>query len=157
MAQHALFPGTFDPPTLGHVDVLERAARIFGRVTVVVAMHHAKQALFSPTERIQLWKEIVRLMDGVDVVQLDGLLVDGARALGAKVVIRGVRTARDLDYERQMALTNRVLEPDLETVFLLPAPEHANLSSSLVRQIASMGGDVAAFVPSPVLAALRAR
>jgi pantetheine-phosphate adenylyltransferase len=153
---HAVFPGTFDPVTLGHLDVLARARSLFQQVTVAVATHHEKHQLFDLDARVALLRECV-VGEGVDVIALDGLLVDGCRRLGARVVVRGVRSAVDLEYERQMALTNRALAPELETVFLLPAPEHANVASTLVRQIARMGGDVSPFVPPPVVAALAAR
>lgn len=154
-ASHALFPGTFDPVTLGHLDVFERAWRLFGRVTVAVATHPDKRHLFGLRERLALLEEVVGGRPGVAVVALEGLVVDGCRKLGADVIVRGVRGPADLDYERQMALTNRTMAPEVETVFLLPAAVHANVSSTLVRQIARMGGDVSAFVPAAVAAALR--
>ena len=156
-ASHAIFPGTFDPVTLGHLDVLERALRLFERVTVAVAQHHQKDQLFDVDERQRLIAESTAGWEGVDVVALPGLLVDGCREVGAGAIIRGVRTSADLEYERQMALTNRAMLPDVETVFLLPAPERGHVSSSLVRQIARMGGDVSSFVPPFVHAALEER
>ena len=156
-AAHALFPGTFDPVTLGHLDVLERALGLFERVTVAVATHPEKRHLFPLEERLALLEEVLAGRPGAHVAALEGLVVDGARRLGAGVIVRGVRGPGDLEYERQMALTNRTLAPEVETVFLLPAATHANVSSTLVRQIARMGGDVAAFVPAPVAAALRQR
>lgn len=154
---HAIFPGTFDPVTVGHLDVLERALRIFDRVTVAVAEHHQKDQLFDVDERRRLIAAATEGWRGVDVVALDGLLVDGCRDLGAGAILRGVRTAADLEYERQMALTNRAMQPEIETVFLLPAPERGHVSSSLVRQIARMGGDISSFVPAAVHAALKER
>ncbi|MFT5477079.1 MAG: pantetheine-phosphate adenylyltransferase [Planctomycetota bacterium] len=151
---HALFPGTFDPVTLGHLDVLERALRLFDRVTLAVAEHHAKDQLFDLEERQALLREVTSGWKGVEVVTLSGLLVDGCRELGAGAIVRGVRSAADLDYERQMAFTNRAMAPDVETVFLLTAPECQHISSTLVRQIARMGGDVSSFVPPAVQTAL---
>ncbi|MFT7677812.1 MAG: pantetheine-phosphate adenylyltransferase [Planctomycetota bacterium] len=150
----ALFPGTFDPVTLGHLDLVARATRLFPRVIVAVASHHSKHHRFDPGERLKLLRACTAEMAGVEVLLLDGLLVEGARRLGAGVIVRGIRSAADLDYERQMALTNRALDPDIETLLLLSAPEHAHVSSTLVRQIASLGGDVTSFVPPPVVEAL---
>lgn len=159
-SRHALFPGTFDPPTLGHLDLVARAARLFGRVSVAIAEHHSKRALFAPEERIGLWRAALEGPEGVegaDVVLLRGLVVDAAGALGCDVIVRGVRSGTDFDYEAQMAGTNRVLSRTLETALLVTRPELAHVSSTLVRQIASMGGDCSALVPAPVAAALRAR
>ena len=156
-ADHALFPGSFDPWTRGHQDVLRRALGLFERVTVAVGEHHAKQPLMERGERMALIERSVAGLDGVAVVALDGLLVDGCRALLAGVVVRGLRGSSDLEAETAMALTNRVLDPELETVFVLPAPEYAHVSSTLVRQIARLGGDVSALVPGPVAEALRQR
>jgi pantetheine-phosphate adenylyltransferase len=155
-ASRALFPGSFDPATLGHVDLVHRARALFGHVTVLVAAHAKKQGLFSAAERCALLEGALGGLSGVTVAQTSGLLVDACREHDSLIVVRGVRGATDLEYEQQMANTNRALLPGLETVFLSPAPEHAFLSSTLVRQIASMGGDVSAFVPENVNAALRA-
>ena len=156
-ATHAVFPGTFDPITLGHLDVVARASRLFDRVTVGVAEHHAKAHLLSPEERLALAREAVAHLDGVEVASLGGLLVDGLRTLDAQVIVRGVRSAADLEYERQMALTNRALAPDIETVYVVPSPELAHISSTLVRQIAQLGGDTRPFVPPQVAALLADR
>ena len=156
-ASHALFPGTFDPVTLGHLDVLARALQLFGRVTVAVADHPEKHQTFALAERLDLIEEVTRDLPGVRVVALDGLVVDGCDELGCDVIVRGVRGATDFEYERQMAITNRAMQPGVETVFLLPSPAHQAISSSLVRQIAGMGGDVSSFVPPAVHAALRER
>lgn len=156
-ADHAIFPGSFDPWTHGHQDVLRRALRLFERVTVAVGEHHAKQPLLPREERMALIEQAAAGLEGVAVTALDGLLVDGCRALGARVVVRGLRGCGDLELETAMALTNRGLDPELETVFVLPAPEHAHVSSTLVRQIARLGGDVSALVPGPVADALRLR
>lgn len=161
MARHAehraLFPGTFDPVTLGHLDLIERAARIFDRLTVAVAAHHDKRHVLSVEERVALLEEATTGLEHVDVVALDGLLIDGARRLGATAVVRGIRNGQDLEYERQLALTNKAMAPELETVLLLSSPEHAHVSSTLVRQIARLGGDLTPFVPPAVVRALAGR
>ena len=156
-ADHVLFPGTFDPFTLGHLDLVERARVLFGRVTVGIAAHPEKRHLFELEERVRLARESLEGRVGVEVERIDGLVVRAARELGCQVVVRGVRGALDLDYESQMIRTNRQLEPEVDTVLLVPSPQTAHISSTLVRQIASMGGDVASFVPSVVLAALQRR
>lgn len=155
--KRAIFPGTFDPVTLGHVDLIERAARLFDRLTVVVAAHHDKKHLLTVEERVELLDTATSGLENVDVVALDGLLVDGAKSLGATAVVRGIRSAADLEYERQLALTNRAMSPDLDTVLLLSSSEHAHVSSTLVRQIARLGGDLAAFVPEAVVRTLAGR
>lgn len=155
-ARRALFPGSFDPATLGHLELIRRASRLFDHVTVLVAAHAEKRGLFSAEERCALLVEALEGVECVTVAKTSGLLVEACREHDSFVVVRGVRGATDLEYEQQMANTNRALLPELETVFLSPAPEHAFISSTLVRQIASMGGDVGAFVPANVSAALRA-
>lgn len=152
-----MLPGSYDPPTLGHLDIVRRALGLFERVTVAVAAHPSKQELFTPQERVALLQECTHELPGARVVLLEGLLVEGCRELGAGVVVRGVRNGTDFDYEVGMANTNRELAPEIETVLLAPSPACAHISSTLVRQIAGMGGDVSAFVPAPVLAALRER
>jgi pantetheine-phosphate adenylyltransferase len=156
-ARHALFPGTFDPFTNGHLELVRRARRLFGRVTVGIGVHPEKRHLFEVAERAALVREATRELEGVEVRALDGLLVAACAELGCDVVVRGVRSATDFDYEVQMARTNRALSPALDTVLLVPDPSSAHLSSTLVRQIASMGGDVSAFVPACVERALRRR
>jgi pantetheine-phosphate adenylyltransferase len=150
-ASHALFPGTFDPFTLGHLDVLKRAVRIFDSVTVGVAAHHAKQHLLNLEERLALIEACVEDLASVQVAPITGLLVDAAREMGACSIVRGVRTAMDLEYERQMAQTNQALWSEVDTVFLLPSPLVAHISSTLVRQIARMGADIRPFVAEPAL------
>ncbi|MEZ6005228.1 MAG: pantetheine-phosphate adenylyltransferase [Planctomycetota bacterium] len=153
----AVFPGTFDPFTSGHLDLCERGLRLFPRLVVGVAQHHSKGHLFSPEQRVELIRACTAHLPGLEVRLMSGLLVEGCRELGARAILRGVRTAADLDYERQMGLTNRAMLPEVETVLLLSAPEHAHISSTLVRQIAQMGGDVAPFVPAPVLELLQSQ
>lgn len=152
-----LFPGTFDPPTLGHLDLIERARGLFARVTVGVADHPAKQALFPAEERVALLRASCAGLAGVEVVRIDGLVVEACRALGAQAVLRGLRSGGDFDYEAQMARTNRVLAPEIDTVFLASSSGVAHISSTLVRQIASLGGSCAALVPGPVAQALTKR
>ncbi len=158
--RHALFPGTFDPITLGHADLVVRAARVFERVTVAIASHPTKQGLFEPAERLALVRATFAGLEGgerIDAVALAGLVVDGCRMLGCGTIVRGLRGSSDLDYELPMAGTNRTLEPAIDTLFLTATPSLAHVSSTLVRQIAELGGDVSPFVPEPVQRALAAR
>lgn len=156
-AHHALFPGSFDPFTLGHLDLARRAQAMFGRVTIAVAANPDKKALFDARERVALARASTRGLPGIEVVQIDGLVVHACEALEADVIVRGVRSGTDFDFEVQMARCNREMLASVETVLLVPAPAHAHISSTLVRQIASMGGDASAFVPPAVADALRAR
>jgi pantetheine-phosphate adenylyltransferase len=161
-AHHALFPGSFDPVTLGHVDLVARALAIFERVTVAVAVNPDKPGLFSAEERVDLLrKSLAGLPAGsrerVAVELVPGLVVDACRDFGCDIILRGVRSGSDFDYEAAMARTNRVMRPQVETLLLVPAPELAHVSSTLVRQIAACGGDALAFVPPPVALALRQR
>ena len=143
--------------TFGHLDLIERAARLFDRLTVIVAAHHDKRHVLSVDERVELLRGATSGLDHVDVVALDGLLVQGARSLGATAIVRGIRSAADLEYERQLALTNRAMASDIETVLLLSSSQHAHVSSTLVRQIARLGGDLTPFVPTSVIEALAGR
>ncbi len=154
---HAVYPGTFDPFTNGHLDVVGRGLKLFGSLTVAVARGESKKPLFPLAERVRLIRASVKGLAGVRVASFSGALVDYLAAARAGVVLRGLRTLSDYDYEVQMALFNRRLEPRLETVFVVASPEHAATNSGLVREVASMGRDVAAFVPEPVRAALVAR
>lgn len=156
-ARHALFPGTFDPVTLGHLDVLRRASRLFARLTVAVARNPQKQELFDLQRRMALLREVTAELCNVEVAALDGLVALGARDLGAGVIVRGARHAGDFEYEAQMARCNRELAPGVETLVLVSAPEHAHVSSTLVRQIAACGGALEAFVPPAVARALARR
>ncbi len=154
-ASIAVYPGTFDPITLGHVDLVTRATRMFHRVIVAVAQAYHKKTLFSLEERVSLAREALAHLDGVTVYPLTGLLVDFLQTHGARVIIRGLRAVSDFEFEFQLAWMNRKLLPDVETVFLIPAEEHAYVSSSLIREIAMLGGDVRPFVPEPVVQKLR--
>ena len=157
MATHVLFPGTFDPPTLGHLDIVERAARLFARVTVGIADHASKKALFEVEERVALMGECVAGRPNVAVVRVEGLVVAATRTLGADALLRGLRSGSDFDYEAQMARTNRVIGGAVDTIFLASSPAVAHVSSTLVRQIAALGGDCTPLVPPPVAAALARR
>lgn len=149
----ALFPGTFDPVTLGHVDVVRRGARLFSRLVVAVAVG-GKHTWFPVEERVAMVADAVADLPQVEVAPFDGLLVDFARQLGARVILRGVRSYQDWEYELRMLQMNRHLAPDLETAFLAPSVEWAFVSSTLVREVASLSGDVSGLVPAPVVNAL---
>jgi len=152
-----IYPGTFDPITLGHIDVIRRAASLFGEVVVGVAAHSTKQPVFDLAERTAMAREALDGIPGVRVEPFHGLLVDFAQAQGARAVIRGLRAVSDFEYEMQLAAINRRLDPALETVFLTPAESYSFLASTLVREIARLGGDVTPFVPPNVQAALKAK
>lgn len=153
----ALYPGTFDPFTLGHLDILERAVRVFDEVEVTVAINASKQTLFSVDERCAMIEDCVTHLDGITVVPFEGLLVDRARERGAAALVRGLRQVSDFDYEFRMAFANRKLLPDVETVFFMTSEEHAFTASSIVRDVHRWGGDVSPFVPEPVLEMLRSK
>ena len=153
----ALVAGSFDPFTNGHLDILTRARRLFGRVVVAVLVNPGKQPLCTIDERLAMVRDSVAGMPGVDVVAFDGLLVDAALAHHATVVVRGLRSAADYDQEWPMARMNGALQPGLETLFLAASPQWAHVSSSLVRQIHTLGGPIEPFVPAAVAAHLRGR
>jgi pantetheine-phosphate adenylyltransferase len=155
----AVCPGSFDPITLGHVDIIRRSLRFADRVLVAVAYSatHVKSGMFDVDERVEMIREAFADTPQVQAVSFQGLLVDFARAQGADMVVRGLRAVSDFEYEFQMALMNRRLWDGMETVFLAPDLEHSYLSSSLVRQIAALGGDVSPFVPANVLRRLNER
>lgn len=152
--RRAIYPGSFDPVTNGHFDVVERARKLFDEVIVAVAHNDEKQALFSLDQRLDLLRQTIGKIDNIRVAQFEGLLVDFARAEKAHAVIRGLRAVSDFEFEFQMALMNRKLESDLETIFLMPKEEYTYLSSRLVKEIARLGGDVSKFVPLIVAKAL---
>lgn len=156
-ARHALFPGTFDPVTLGHLDVLRRASALFARVTVAVAHNPRKTELLDLERRMALLREVSAELANVEVLALEGLVAPSARRLGAGVIVRGARHAGDFEYEAQMARCNRELAPGVETLILVSAPAHAHISSTLVREIAGCGGPLEAFVPPAVARALARR
>jgi pantetheine-phosphate adenylyltransferase len=154
MTRIALYPGSFDPPTKGHEDLVRRSLALADRVIVAVARNSAKQPLFTAEERLDLLREAVGGDARVAVETFDGLLAEFAKAVGASVIVRGLRAVSDFEYEFQMALMNRRLHPSLETVFLVPAVDLTYLSSSLVREVARYGGDVSGLVHPAVTAAL---
>lgn len=153
--RRALYPGSFDPVTNGHLDIIERALGMFDEVVVAIAANKNKTPLFSVEERIALLKETVGPSPRVFIESLDGLLVEAARKREAFVVIRGLRAVSDFEFEFQMALTNRRLEPRIETIFLAPREDCIFLSSQIVKEVASFGGDVTPFVPEVVATELR--
>lgn len=152
----AVYSGTFDPLTLGHEDVARRAAGLFDTVILAVAVAHHKKTLFSLEARIMLAKIALKNIANVAVLPFDGLIMDFCKAQGATAVVRGVRNVTDFDYEAQMASMNRKLLPSVETIFLLPSADVQPISSTLVREISKLGGDVSQMVSGPVAAALKA-
>lgn len=153
----AIYPGSFDPVTNGHLDLIERGAKIFDRLVVSILRNLDKQPLFSVDERVEMLREVTRPWENVEVDVFSGLLVDYARLREANVILRGIRAVSDYEYELQMAMMNRKLNKDLETVFMMPAASYSFLSSSLVREIAHLGGSITGFVPPIVEERLRAK
>ncbi len=154
MTRRAIYPGSFDPVTNGHLDVIERARKLFDEVIVAVAHNDQKHPLFSLEERMDLLRATVDGAKNVEIASMDGLLVDFAIARNATAVIRGLRAISDFEFEFQMALMNRKLESRVETIFLMPKEEYTYLSSRIVKEIARLGGDVTGFVPPRVAEAL---
>jgi pantetheine-phosphate adenylyltransferase len=153
----AIYPGSFDPVTYGHIDVMERALKAFDRLIVAVAVNAEKQPLFSVDERLEMLRTVTAGMEGIEVDSFDGLLVDYARKRGSRIIVRGLRALSDFEYEFQMMLTNRKICSDVETVFLMPSEQYSYLSSRMIKEIAALGGDVSVFVPSVVTAMLAKR
>ncbi len=153
--RHCIYPGTFDPITYGHLDVLARASRLFDKVTVAVAANPGKGPLFNQERRLELVRAVSTHLPNVHATAFDGLLVEFARAQNAIAVIRGIRALSDFEFEFNMALMNRHLEPDLETIFVMPRETYSYTSSNLVKQVAKLGGDVRHFVPPIVADALQ--
>jgi pantetheine-phosphate adenylyltransferase len=153
--RHCIYPGTFDPITHGHLDVLARAAKLFDRVTVAIAENAGKGPLFSPAERLAMVRSNVTAFPNVDVTIFGNLLVEFVRAQNAQAIIRGLRALSDFEFEFNMALMNRHLDPDIETIFVMPNEQFSYTSSTLVKQVAKFGGDVSHFVPANVAEALR--
>jgi len=151
----AIYPGSFDPITFGHLDVLKRAAAMFDKVIVALAVNPQKQTLFSSQERREMIVEAIQDLSNVEVGDSSGLMVDFAREHNATILIRGLRAISDFEYEFQMALMNRQLSPDVVTVFLMPHAAYTYLNSSIVREVASFGGDIAKLVPPSVLQRLQ--
>jgi len=157
MAKIVLYPGTFDPITNGHLDLIQRAARLFDQVIVSIAESEGKNPMFNVKTRVELIKSVVQDIDNVEVCGFSGLLVDFAKKKKANALLRGLRAVSDFEYEFQLALMNRRLAPELESLFLTPAEQHSFISSTLVREVAELGGDVSEFVPQAVLDALNNR
>jgi len=153
----AIYPGSFDPPTNGHLDVVERAVKLFDRVIVAVAANEAKHPLFSLEERMDLVRRSIQHLKNVEADSFDGLLVDYAKQRSAQAVVRGLRAISDFEFEFQLALMNRKLDERVETIFMMPKDTYTFLSSRIIKEIARLGGDISAFVPSHVQAALKAK
>jgi pantetheine-phosphate adenylyltransferase len=150
-----IFPGTFDPVTEGHLDILTRARKVLDRVVVAVAQSYQKDTLFTLEERKELIRRSLSGMAGIDVVTFDGLLVDLARKYQASAIVRGMRFVTDFEYEFQLALMNRRLDSDLETLFFIPSERYSYLNSTVIKEVVRLGGDVSQLVPAPVLEAMK--
>ena len=157
MITTAIYPGTFDPITNGHIDLVIRASKLFNKVIVAVAINPGKKPAFNLAERVDLAKQTLVGLDNVEVCGFEGLLIDVANQKQAKVIIRGLRAVSDFEHEFQLAGMNRRMRPEIETLFLTPAEQFTYISSSLVREIAALGGDVSEFVAPCVMTALKAK
>jgi pantetheine-phosphate adenylyltransferase len=157
MPVNALYPGTFDPPTNGHVDLIQRGSKLFDHLTVAILVNPVKNPLFTVEERVEMLEEVTAPLGNVSVATFDGLMVAFAREVGASAVLRGIRAISDYEHEFQMALMNRRLAPDVETVFLQPAGRYSFVSSRMVKEVFSFGGDISGLVPPNVVKKLRAR
>jgi pantetheine-phosphate adenylyltransferase len=150
-----IFPGTFDPVTAGHLDIVTRARKVLDRLVVAVAAGYHKETLFTVEERKDLIRKSLTGVDGIEVVTFDGLLVDLARTYQASAIVRGMRFVTDFEYEFQLALMNRRLDPELETLFFIPSEAYSFLNSSVIKEVVRLGGDVSQLVPEPVVQAMR--
>ena len=148
MKRKALYPGTFDPVTNGHFDIIQRSVEIFDQVIVGVSHNQRKSPLFTVDERVAMLRNITQSFERIEIAHFDGLVINFARQYNADVILRGLRAVSDFEYELQMALTNRKLADDIETVFMMPSAQYSFLSSSVVKEIARLGGNVACFVPN---------
>ena len=157
MPVKALYPGTFDPPTNGHVDLIQRGSKLFDHLTVAILVNPVKNPLFTVEERVEMLEEVTGPLGNVSVATFDGLMVAFAREVGASAVLRGIRAISDYEHEFQMALMNRRLAPEIETVFLQPAGRYSFVSSRMVKEVFSFGGDISGLVPTNVVKKLRAR
>ena len=155
MTAKAIYPGTFDPVTYGHIDLIKRASRIFSEVIIAVAHNPQKEPLFNVKERVAFLKKATPDIRGIVIDDFDGLVIDYARKKGVSILIRGLRMISDFEYEFQMALTNRKLAPDIETVFLMPQEGYSYLSSKLLKEAVGLGADISCFVPDFVCQALK--
>ena len=157
MCQKAIYPGSFDPITYGHLDIIKRALKIFEEVIVAVANDSSKKTLFSVDERVKMIKQVTKDLDCVKVERFKGLVVDYAHRKKIGVIIRGLRMLSDFEYEFQMALTNRKLSPDIETIYLMPSESYSYISSKLLKEAASLGADISNFVPKLIVDALKSK
>jgi len=157
MCEKTIYPGSFDPVTYGHLDLIKRALSMFSEVTVAVAHNTSKNTTFSVQERVEMLKKVTQGLDGVTIEDFDGLVVDYARKKNIHVIIRGIRMISDFEYEFQMALTNRRLAEEVETLFLMPSEQFSFLSSRLLKEAAGLGADLSSFVPAFVEKALKER
>jgi pantetheine-phosphate adenylyltransferase len=148
MSNHkiAIYPGTFDPITLGHIDIIERSSKLFSKVIVTLAVNPSKKPLFNVDERFEMIEDAVKPFDNVEVAKFDGLIVEFAKQVNAKVIIRGLRAITDFEYEFQMALMNRYLAEEITTVFLMPHEKYTYLNSTIIKNVANLGGDIEKFV-----------
>jgi pantetheine-phosphate adenylyltransferase len=153
----AIYPGSFDPITNGHLDLIERGSALFDKLIVAILRNEEKQALFTVEERIEMLNEVIHSFPNVEVASFDGLLVDYAAECGASVILRGIRAVSDYEYELQMALMNRRLRPEMETVFLMAGEAHSFISSRLVKEVIGLGGNISGLVPPSVEGRLRKR
>jgi pantetheine-phosphate adenylyltransferase len=150
--KRAIYPGSFDPLTYGHLDIIERSSKMFDELHVAVLKNNAKNPLFSADERVSMIKEITSHLPNVTISSFDGLLADYAGQIEANIVVRGLRAVTDFEYELQIAQTNHVVNPNIDTIFLTTSLEYAYLSSTIVKEVASYGGDISKFVPSEIIA-----
>lgn len=151
----AIYPGSFDPITLGHIDVVKRASRMFDKIVIAVANNLSKQSLFDLAQRLELIRQSIGNLPNIIVESFEGLTVDFAKKHGATVIVRGLRAISDFEYEFQLSQMNKILYPQLETVFVMASLEYTFISSSVIREVARLGGDVSQLVPAPVLVALQ--
>jgi pantetheine-phosphate adenylyltransferase, bacterial len=157
-AEHVgIYPGSFDPITLGHLDIIERAASMFDKLIVAVLINRSKSPLFSADERVKMIQMVTAHIENVEVLSFDGLSVDFAEAMGAKVIVRGLRAVTDFEYELQMAQTNRAMRHDVDTIFLTTDLRYAYLSSSIVKEVASYGGQIDLFLPPAIVPLIETR
>lgn len=150
----AIYPGSFDPMTYGHLDIIERSSKMVDKLYVSVLINSAKNPLFSIDERVSMIKEMTSHLDNVEVTAFDGLLVDYAKKMNASIIVRGLRAVTDFEYELQIAQTNRIVNPEVDTIFLTTSLEYSYLSSTIVKEVASYAGDISKFVPEKIAEAV---
>ena len=153
----AIYPGSFDPITFGHLDIIQRSSKVFDEVVIGILNNSAKNSLFSVEERLEMTKMLTRQYENVTVDSFDGLLVDYAKNIDANIIIRGLRAVTDFEYEIQIAQTNKVEYPEIETIFMTTALNYSYLSSTIVREFASYGGDISRFVPEEIIPIIQAK